>query len=124
MLAPAVTVNVEELLELAGENAAAAPAGNPDALKPTALANPFVPLIVSVSLPLVPRVTVRLTLAGESVFSSEVQGVLLTRSRSGGLHNVRGEVPSSRETLTAVSISKGQTHSVKSMTREAAQRIR
>ena len=67
MRKPAVTVNVEPLLELAGEKLAAAPAGNPAALKLTALANPFVAWIVSMSLPLARGLIVRLAVAGESV---------------------------------------------------------
>jgi len=67
VLEPAVNVNVEVLVELEGENLAAAPDGNPDAMKLTALVNPFVPLIVSASLPLVPGVTVTLAVAGERV---------------------------------------------------------
>ncbi len=64
-MAPAFRLTVVEVPEAAGENDAVAPAGNPEALKLTDPAKPFVPLMVSASLPLAPCATLTLGVAGD-----------------------------------------------------------
>jgi len=66
-LAAALSVSTEPLTELAGENEALTPAGNPEAAKLTAPLKPLSGIIVMLSLPLLPCAIDSLALPNASV---------------------------------------------------------
>jgi hypothetical protein len=74
----ALTLKVEPVVELTGENAAVAPVGRPVTVKATLLANPLIGTMLTASVALAPGATVRLGAAGVSV---KVDAPVTTRGK-------------------------------------------